>query len=182
MKPLITFSLLFLMAIAYGQPSDFMVLKRKGKPLQTFYSGSNIEFTTVHGVYKNGTISRIHNDSVYLLEFVIQRIPTTLGTFILDTVGSHRSVYPYADIVAMGARQQKNFNVSGSGAALLGGGILLVLASGVIYLVDRDNFSAGLAGGAAGLAVVGYFLSRAGNKPIVIGKRGYTLEYIDMTP
>jgi hypothetical protein len=35
---------------------------------------------------------------------------------------------------------------------------------------------------AAGLAVIGYFLSKSGSKSIVIGKKNYQLDYIKLTP
>lgn len=165
-----------------SQPSDFLILKKKGKSITNFYAGTNIEFVSIYGAYRNGLITQIRNDSVFIQEFQIQQIPTTLGTYITDTVGSFRYAYPYRDILTIGSKPEKGFNLAGSGAALSGGGVLLMVASGVVYIVDKDKFSPELALGAAGLAAVGYLLSKAAGKSIVIGKRGYSLEYADMTP
>lgn len=176
--------LFFLMTAqwCYAQPSDILVLKRKGKTEKSFFAGSQIEFSTVFGVYKNATVTRIYNDTIFLQEYVIQQFPTTLGTYITDTAGSYRYQYHYKDIATMGAQKKKGFNLAASGVSLMGGGVGLLLASGVIYVVDRDIFSWELAAGAAALTGIGYLLSKQAAKGIIIGKRGYTLEYMDMTP
>ena len=161
--------------------SDFIILKKKNKTLKTFYTGSNIQFVTMSGAYRDAVITGIRNDSIFLQEFLIRRIPTTIGTFIVDTAGSFRFAYNYNDIHAFGSNEQKKFNVTGSGAALLGGGIILTLASGVVYLTDRDKFSPGLLIASVGLGTLGYFMSKSGSKGIVIGKKSYRLQYMSMT-
>lgn len=167
----------FFTTFVHAQASDFIMLKKRNRTVQNFFAGSNIEFITTNGVYRNGRINKIERDTIFMQEFLVQRLPTTFGTYILDTVGSFRFAYNYRQIKAFG-KEQKNFNVSGSGAALLGGGILLTLASGVIYLVDREKFSGGLMAASAGLATAGYFMSKSGSKGIVIGKKGYRLQYM----
>jgi hypothetical protein len=164
-----------------AQSADFIILKKKNKTIQTYYAGTQIEMMTVHGVYKNALINRIHNDTLYLQEFLVRQVVTQFGFYVTDTAGSYRYAYHYKDIKSIG-KEQKGFNVSGSGGALFGGGVLLTLASGVVYLADRDKFSPALMGGAAGLALVGYLMSKSGSKGMVIGKRNYHLDYVKMTP
>ncbi len=163
-----------------AQTSDILVLKKNSKSIARYYSGSHISFTTTNGAYRDAEITQIKKDSIYLQEFLIRRLPTTLGFYILDTAGSFRFVYHYNQIKNMGQPGNKNFNVSGSGAALLGGGILLTLASGVVYIADKEKFSPALLGAAVGLGAVGYLMSKAGSKGIIIGKRGYQFQYINM--
>ena len=163
-----------------AQQSDMLVLEHKGKALQRYYAGSNIEFVATNGAYRNALINRIANDTLYLQEFLVRRLPTTFGTYILDTAGSFRYAYHYLQIARFG-KEHKGFNVAGSGAALLGGGILLTVASGVVYLVDREKFSGSLMGASAGLALAGYFLSKSGSKGIIVGKNKYRLKYIALT-
>ncbi|RYF86596.1 MAG: hypothetical protein EOO03_11615 [Chitinophagaceae bacterium] len=164
----------------FAQPSDFIILKKKDKPVQNFYAGTQIEFVTVNGVYRNGLITSIKNDSIYVQEFLVRRLPTVLGTFVNDTAGSYRYVYHYKNIASFGAKPNKGFNVSGSGAALLGGGTLLTLASGVSYLADKEKFSPELLAGAVALGTAGYFMSRSGRNGIVLGKK-YSLHYMKLT-
>lgn len=166
--------------LLYAQQSDFIILKKNNKTIQTFYAGTNIEFVTSGGAYRNALITQIKNDSIFLQEFLIRRIPSTLGFLITDTAGSFRYVYHYNQIKSFG-RDNKHFNTGGSGAALLGGGTLLALGSGVVYLADRKKFSPGLLAASAGLAAAGFFMVKAGNKRMVIGKNNYTLQYMNMS-
>ena len=129
----------------------------------------------------DGRISRIQNDTIYLQEFITRYLPTNFGTYIIDTLGSHRYQYHYNQIAAIGKTENRGFNYRGSGAALLGGGIVLTLASGIVYLVDRQKFSAPLLIASATLGVIGYFLAKGRNSGIVIGKK-YKLVYISVTP
>lgn len=166
----------------YTQPSDFIILKKKGKTIHSYYAGTQMEFITTTGAYRNALINVIKNDTLFIQEFLVRQVPTTLGTYILDTVGSFRYAYHYNQVSSFGSKSQKGFNLRGSGASLMGGGILLVVASGVVYVADKDKFSPELMGAAAALTGVGYLLNRSGSKGIVVGKNGYTVEYMDMTP
>ncbi len=173
--------LLFSFGSSFAQPSDFIIIKKKGKTIHSYYPGTQIEFITTGGVYKNALINKIKNDTLYLQEFLVRQLPTQLGFNIIDTAGSFRYAYHYNQIKSIGSNPQKGFNISGSGAALLGGGILLTLANAVVYVADRDKFSPALMGASAGLGLAGYFLSKAGSTGIVIGKKNYHIEYMKMT-
>lgn len=181
MRHLFILILFSLPCCVYAQPSDFIALKKKGKTIRSYYAGTHIEFITHTGAYRNALINRIHNDTLYLQEFEVRLLPTTFGTYIRDTAGSYRFKYHYNQVFSLGPKKQK-FNWSGSGSSLMGGGVLLMLGSGVVYLADRNNFSPGLLGAAAALTGIGYLLNKSGSKGIVPGKRNYTLDYIDITP
>ncbi|RYG32880.1 MAG: hypothetical protein EOO01_33770 [Chitinophagaceae bacterium] len=165
----------------FSQPSDFIILKKRGKTVQNIYAGSNFEFITKTGAYRNGLLKRIYNDTLQVQEFQVRHIPTTVGGVIYDTVGSFSYTYHYLDIQSLG-KNRKGFNVAGSGYALMGGSALLIVASGVSYLIDKDKFSPELLLASVGLGGVGYLMSKAGSKGIVIGKKGYSLQYMDVTP
>ena len=176
----ITFILLLFMNGVKSQQADFIILKKKGKTIRSYYAGTSIEFVTLNGIYKNGLINKIEHDSIFLQEFLVQQLVTPLGYYVLDTVGSFRYVYHYQHIKSLG-KPEKGFNVRGSGAALMGGGILLTFASGISYLADKEKFSPELLGAAVGLGFIGYLMSKAGSKGIVIGKKKYQLQYISLT-
>ncbi len=148
----------------------------------TYYSGMNIALTTEGGAYISAYINGIKNDTLYLQEFIIRYLPTNIGTFIVDTAGSYRYKFHYKQIVAIGKKENKNFNTRGSGAALLGGGILLTVGSGIVYLADREKFSAPLLLAAIGLGTLGYFMAkgRKGGNALWIGKK-YKLVYMNMS-
>lgn len=170
---------LFIPFAASSQSSDFIILKKKNKTIRNIFAGTNIEFVSTTGAYRNAYINAIKNDSIYLQEFVVNRVPTTFGTYMLDTAGSFRYIYHYNQIAAFGPPKRSGFNVSGSGAALMGGGALLTLASGVSYLSNKEKFSPGLLAAAVGLGGLGYLMSTSGSKGMTVGKK-YRLQYMKM--
>lgn len=174
--------LLFISSGLFSQSADFIVLKKHQKTIASFYSGANISMTSESGSYINARINSIQNDTLYLQEFIIRYQPTTIGTYIIDTVGSYRYKFHYKQISAIGRKEKKNFNWRGSGASLMGGGVLIVLGSGVVYVADREKFSAPLLLAGAGLGAVGYFIMKGKKNggAMVIGKK-YRLVYMDMS-
>jgi len=173
---------LFISAASFAQTADFIILKKHNKTVATFYSGTNIAFTAESGAYIDAMINSIEDDTLYLQQFIIRYLPTTIGTYIIDTAGSYHYKYHYNQIKAIGRKERTGFNVKGSGAALLGGGIVLTLASAVVYLVDPEKFSAPLMITSAALATIGYFMAKGkkGGGAMVIGKK-YKLVYMDMS-
>lgn len=180
MKLLLPFLLLF-SPDSFSQQADFIQLKKNNKTINTFFSGGQIAFTAESGAYINATINGIKNDTLFLQEFVIRYLPTTIGTYIIDTVGSYHYKFHYKQLIAIGRKENTNFNTRGSGAALLGGGTLITLASGIVYVVDREKFSAPLLLVSAALAALGYFMAK-GKKGsgISLGKK-YKLVYMNMS-
>ena len=178
MKIILPLLLLFSLS-CYAQSADFIVLKKHNKTVKTFYTGANIDITTTSGAYISAQIIGIKNDSLFLQEFIIHYLPTTIGTYIVDTAGSYHYKFHYNQVKAIGKVEKKGFNTKGSGASLFGGGVLLTLASGVVYLVDRKKFSAPLMIASAALATAGYFMSKGGSNAMLIGKK-YKLVYMDM--
>ena len=174
------FNVLLMASFTCGaQSSDFIILKKGNKTIRNIYSGTSIQFVSTSGAYRDALIVAIENDSIYLQEFLVRRLPTVYGTYINDTAGSFRYTYHYNEIKSFGKKTKKGFNVSGSGTALLSGGILLTLASGVSYLIDKDKFSPELLIAGVALGAVGYLMTTSGKKEIIIGKK-YTLQYISM--
>ncbi|MEP7238931.1 MAG: hypothetical protein ABI685_13725 [Ferruginibacter sp.] len=174
--------LLFISTASFSQSADFIQLKKNNKTITTFYSGGNIAFTSESGSFINALINGIKNDTLYLQEFIIRYLPTNIGTVIIDTVGSYHYKYHYNQVMAIGQKEKTSFNVRGSGAALLGGGAVLTLASGVVYVVDRKKFSAPLLLASVGLGTLGYFIAKGkkhGNG-MLIGKK-YKLVYMNMS-
>jgi hypothetical protein len=166
---------------AMGQPSDFMVLKkRNNKTVKTYFQGSPIQFVTTSGGSYNAVIDNINNDSLFVSEYIIVQMPTRLGVYVLDTAARYRYRFHYNEIRSI-QYEKKGFNYRNSGASLMGGSILLLLGSGVAYVMDKDNFSPELLGAAVGLGIVGYFLTRLQTNNFAIGKK-YKLLYMSVQP
>ncbi len=172
--------LLFCVLLTHAQSNDFIILKKKSTTIKTFFKGSQIEFITTNGAYRNAVINEIRNDSIFLKEYIINRIPTTLGFYIDDTIGSYHYAYHYTEIYKFN-KSNKKFNVGGSGAALLGGGLLITLASGVVYIADKEKFSPSLLAAGAGLGALGFLISKKSGKGITVGKNKYSLQYITIS-
>lgn len=174
--------LLFVSTTSFSQSADFIQLKKNNKTITTFYSGMNIAFTAESGAYIDALINGIKNDTLYLQQFIIRYLPTNIGTYIVDTAGSYHYKYHYNQIIGIGQKEKANFNVKGSGAALFGGGILLTLASGVVYVADREKFSAPLLLASVGLGTLGYFMAKGkkSSRGMTMGKK-YKLVYMNMS-
>jgi|SRR5437868_5741681 len=171
---------IFISTASYSQSADFIQLKKHKHVINTYFSGGNISFTATSGTYFDGLINGIKDDTLYLQQFVVRYVPTTLGTYIIDTVGSYHYKYHYNQIKAIGKTEKKNFNWRGSGASLMGGAALITIGSGLVYAFDRKKFSAPLLYTAMGLGGLGYLISKAGTGGMIIGKK-YHLEYMKMS-
>lgn len=175
MKYFLFLALIISSLSSLAQSSDFILLKQKNRTVATYFPGTDIKYTAVNGVYTQAIITGIKNDSMFLKEYVIRALPTQLGVYILDTSYYYKTIH-YNEIKAIG-KTGRRFNWAGSGAALMGGGILLTVASGISYLVNSKKFSPELLAASAGLAGVGYLLTRVSDAGMVIGKK-YSLVYV----
>lgn len=179
MNRVILFLLLCFTGKAFSQTTDFILLKKRDKTIARYYAGMNIDFTTTTGAYINAKIQGIKNDSIFLKEYVVRSYPTQLGVFVLDTVTTYYYKYHYNQIKAIG-KSSKGFNLSGSAASLMGGGSLLMVGSGIVFLADREKFSPALLIASASLATLGYIMAKTGGKGMILGKK-YHLVYLGLT-
>lgn len=179
MRSLFILSVILSFAISCSAQSDLLILKKNYHTVETFFPGSEMAFSTTNRFYK-AYVSSIQNDSVFLVQYDVRQIPTTLGVYILDTVATYRFAVNYHDIKSFG-KNRTGFDLNSSGAALLGGGILLTTAGLVTWIVTKPSnvyhASPQFVIGAALLAGVGYLLMKTGNKNMKLGKK-YSLDYI----
>ena len=176
MKHLQFIALIFLGFHTIAQSSDVILLKRNNKTIKRFFAGTDIDLTTTTGAFISGNITKIKNDSIFLKQFVIRQVGTQLGVYVLDTVTTYYYKYHYNQVKAIG-KTGRRFNLSASAASLLGGGALLTVASGVVFLADRKNFSSALLIASASLATIGFVMAKTGGKGMIIGKK-YSLVYL----
>lgn len=179
MKLILLFFSLLTAAQIFAQSSDVILLKKNNKTVKRYFAGTDIDLTTTTGAYISGTITKIKNDSIFLKQYVIRQTPTNLGVYVLDTLTTYYYKYHYNQVKAIG-KTGRRFNLSASAASLLGGGLILTVASGVVYLADRKNFSPTLLIASASLATIGYVMAKAGGKGMIIGKR-YSLVYLSIS-
>lgn len=155
--------------------NGFLLLQKNNRTTLTFFPGSEIGFSTHSGTHHSGRIMSLKNDSLLLKVYSVFPSPDFTGK--MDTLTKYYLPLPVSDIASVD-RTGRRFNWQASGAALFGGGTLLVLAGGISWLVDRDKFSPTLLIASAALAATGYLLMKKGNRPIRLGKK-YTLQYVE---
>lgn len=180
MKTVFTFLALCSMLSLHAQSSDILILKKKNRTLRTFFPATEMEFNTAAKNY-DAVIQSINRDSIFLVQYDIRQVPTTLGVYIMDTVGTYPFAVNYKEIVGFGKDKNRRFDWSGSGGALFGGGILLTTIGLGTWIFTKSNnqyhASPYLIGGAALLAGIGYLLGKTNSKELILGKK-YSLEYI----
>lgn len=163
-----------------AQSSDLLILKKNNRTLQTFFPGDEIIFNTSTRFY-DAFIQSINHDSLFLIQYDIKQVPTSLGIYVLDTLGTYPFSINYKEITGFGKYGNKKFDWAGSGGALLGGGVLLTTVGLGTWLFTKPKTryyaSPYLVGGAALLAGIGYLLAKSNGRKMVLGKK-YTLEYI----
>lgn len=171
----------FFLGLSCMAQSDLLVLKKKGKTVQSFYPGSEMHFTTDIRYYE-AKITSIKNDSVYFVQYDIKRIPLTSGGVIIDTAGTYYFSIHYRDILTL-EKKRKGFDWAASGAGLFGGGVVLTTAGLITWVLAKPNTryyarpEVVIAG--AAFAAVGFLLMKTGNRETIIGKK-YTLNYIPL--
>jgi len=181
MRPIFILAIAILFAFDCSAQNDLLILKKHNRTIQSFYPGSEIDFSTSTREYE-ASIASITKDSLFLVQYDVRRLYTNLGVFVLDTVAEYHFAVNYKDILSL-EKPRKNFDWSSSGAALFGGGTILTTAGLITWIFAKPNTryyaSPSLVIGAAALATAGYFLMKTGNKTQKIGKK-YKLQYIKM--
>lgn len=176
---LIILTLMSLPAMALAQ-GDMLLLKKKGKVIRSYYPGSTIYFDIGGGPQK-ATIYQLKNDSLFLVQYQVRQVMTTLGTQRPDTVNSYRYGFGYDEIVKL-IEPARGWDWHSAGTVLFGGGTLLTTAGLLTWVLAkkdsryyaRPEFVAV----SAALAGIGYLLLQTNSgKHFAIGKK-YSLQYI----
>ena len=84
-----------------AQSSDLLILKKNGHTLKTFFPGDEIIFNTSTRYY-DAFIQRINHDSIFLIQYDVKQVPTSLGIYILDTLGKYPFAVNYKEIIGFG--------------------------------------------------------------------------------
>lgn len=163
--------------LAVSQSSDFIILKKNNKNRATFFKGNEITLQVKSGAVIKANISNINNDTIYLLEYIIQTSQSRYGFYYLDTLGSYYYAYHYSDIKNVFLNKDKKFNFSSSGVNLMTGSVLLTLGNLVGLAGKNKSTRPWFFATSAGLGGLGYLIYKSARKPATIGKK-YRLEYM----
>lgn len=156
----VLFCLLYNQVIA--QVPDFIsVRKANGRTVKSYTAGMPIVFETKAGTGVQGWIAAIRNDSVFVQEYVVQRVINNWGLFQLDTLGSITQPVHYKSIARIKVFNKRRFIRSKIDKLLILGGtgyFVLNLANGAYLsqpVTDKDNLrSLGISLGAIGTGLL----------------------------
>lgn len=181
MRALIILFLAFSYSCSVMGQSDLLILKKKNRTVQSFFPGSEIVFSANYTNY-DAYITSIERDSIFLVQYDVRQVPTSIGVYMLDTVAKYYFSVSYKDITAFG-KNRNNFSWAASGGALFGGGILLTTAGLATWIFSKPNTRyyarPELVIGAAALSAVGYLLMKKSGNNRTLGKK-YSLHYIHL--
>lgn len=181
MRLLIIIYFFLFSAVACSAQSDLLILRKHNRTIKSFYPGSEIIFSTSTRFY-DAYVTSIEKDSVFLVQYDIRQGYNTFSIPVMDTVASYHFGVNYHEIISLG-KNTRNFNWSGSGATLFGGGALLTIAGLTTWIFAKPNTRyyarPSLVIGTAALTGIGYLLLKSGNRGIKIGKK-YSLHYINI--
>lgn len=179
MRRLLVLSLIFSSCCGYGQ-SDFLVLKKKDRTIQTFLPGFTITFQLANHQWLQGTIKKIEKDSIFIREVKIQPVYGAWGFAGYDTGMLSLLKFPVKNIVAFPARPKPFAFISNGllfqiGAAGYAGLNIINGLSRKEKIFDQKNLVR--LGGAALVFALGQFLHRSHPDNLTLGKK-YHLVYV----
>lgn len=172
-----------LVGLSYSEcsaQSDWLILKKNGRIMQSYYPGSNMQFSTETRSY-DAYVTAFKKDSIFLVQYIVRAVPSNLGVYILDTLSRYYFAINYKEIIAFN-KTKGNF-ISGSGEVLYYGGILLTASGLISWVLAKPNTRyyarPELVISAAALSGIGFLMRKARGKEYKIGNK-YTLSYISV--
>jgi len=165
---------------AFSQASDFIAVKKhNNRTVKTFFPGVSISFQTPYKRQVSGMITDIRNDSIFVKEWDVRVVPTTMGVTVLDTAGVYITGFHYKEIEKVEVSDRMKFQQVSLGRILIIGGIgytVLNIVNGSYLhesITDSKNLKTlGIAAGAVGTGLLVNYLKRH--------QRNYIIEYIHM--
>jgi hypothetical protein len=156
---------------APGQASDFITVKKKNdRTLMTWFPGLRVYFETREKLVVEGEIVAIRHDSIYVKQWDVRSIPTTLGVTMLDTVGVYVNGFHYTEIYKVADLRRHGFaEVTLPKLLIIGGAgyIFLNLVNGNYFnqsLTENNNLQhLSIAAAAVAAGVLIQYLSHHGN-------------------
>ncbi|MES2003661.1 MAG: hypothetical protein V4450_04005 [Bacteroidota bacterium] len=166
--------------ISANSQSDLLVLKKRNQTIQTWVTGSIINFQFSSKQWIQGIIKTIRNDSILMEQIDIRQVPNQFGFPTIDTAK--------LGIMKLHVNEIYGIPKRGSGGDIFTNGTLLQLGSGAYIFLNIINslikndqvFSSvnltriGIAGG---VFLVGTLLQAGHSTYIQLGKK-YTMETI----
>jgi hypothetical protein len=177
--------LLFITCPGFSQASDFISIRKKNnRTVKTYFPGVRIKFQTTYFREVEGLIVQIKNDSVFVKEWDIRVVPTSLGVTVIDTAGSFITGVHYKEIkVVYWDKRKKVHELVTNGTLLMIGGTgyaaLNVINGAYLKQPITSTKNVQSLAIALGTAGTGFLLNRLSNKESKF-ERKYRVHYIRM--
>jgi hypothetical protein len=177
---------LFIANAALSQASDFISIRKKNnRTVKSFFPGLSIKFQTTYFRMIEGQILKINNDSVFVKEWDIRTVPTSLGVTVVDTAGSFVTGVHYKEIkVVYWDKRKKVHELLTDGTILMIGGTgyaaLNIINGGVLGEPVGSSENLKKLGIAAGVVGTGFLLKKLTGKDAKFERR-YRIHYIEMS-
>jgi hypothetical protein len=112
-----------LLGVAQTKGSDILILKKRTKTVAKYFSGQSITFYTTEGMPVTGQIEHIGNDSMYLINYRLQRIQRADGGVFIDTAGKFKMEFSIENIGSFPAFRIRGKNLITDGSLFMLGGV-----------------------------------------------------------
>lgn len=169
--------------LSFSQSSDFLILKKGERTIQTFFPGSHINFQLDDYQWLEGNIIKIIHDSIYIEQQKTQSGISMWGTPAEQTLNLGELHFNIHDIIALPFKQ-KGIGIINNGALFqLGGGAYILLnifnsiAQSTPFFTGQNLTNVGIA---SGVLIIGKILELSHPSEIKLGKK-YSLQTINLT-
>ena len=183
MKYYLLLIFLLVVFISFSQTSDFLLLKKGDRTIQTFFPGNTIDFQLDNGQWLSGSIIKIIHDSIFIEQQKNQGYLTIWGTPAYQLMNLGVLKFHINEIVAL-PNKEKGVSVINSGALFQVAGAAYITLNIANSIIQKDPFFAAQnltnVGIAAGVFLFGKVLQWSHPKQITIGKK-YQLQILHLT-
>ena len=180
MKPLLLIVACCLVCGSFAQSNDFFLLrKRNGKTVNSFYKGSFISLLTKEKESHSGYIKKIARDSVWVEYQQVLRGMTMIGSVISDTVTYEAKRYAVKDIAFIG-KEKGGFQQAVPSALLKIGGAGYILLHVVNGLIQKEKINMQNVSIAAAAYLAGVLMNKLRKNYYSVGRR-FRIQYISLS-
>lgn len=138
---LIFFVLVSFSVCVTAQSADFIsVRKRNGIAVKNFYPGSPVSLQIKDGMFAEGILHRVANDSLFIQLYDVRIVPTPWGTKATDTVALYVTKVRYTDIGWISLGKPRNKLLTRISNMLLVGGTGGVVLNGINSIGSGESF------------------------------------------
>jgi len=179
-----TFLILLLLSfVSFSQTSDFLVLKKGDRTIQTFFPGSHLNFQLDNGQWLEGPIIKIIHDSIFIEQQKEQGYLTIWGTPAYQLLNLGVLKFHFKEIVAL-PYKEKHVSIIDNGILFQAAGSAYIFLNIANSIIQSDPFFTAQnltnVGIAAGVLLFGKILQWSHPSQITIGKK-YQLQIIHLT-